>query len=161
MPLTGNLADFPLPEVLIMIAQRTGRLKLVDVPFLGHVEIDFENGEVQAMYVGRETLVDIEHMVANLSAVVQMKKCQFEFATGLVKPFPRETPVTITQLVMALVCYVDEQLERQKEIDATRDSKRLVTKDVLRKTSHVVWAANVNKEIQRMTGRMPQLKPPQ
>ena len=32
MPIVGNLSEFPLPEVLILIGLRTGRLRLLDVP---------------------------------------------------------------------------------------------------------------------------------
>jgi len=159
MPLTGDLADFHLPEVLILIGQRSGRLQLAEVPYFGRLELDLDQGHVQAMYVERETLVEVEHMVANLSAVVQMKKCLFQFTPQSVPTVARETPVTITQLVLLLVCYVDEQVARQKEIDQIQKTPRTIEQDIARKASDGLWAAKVAQKMRTLTDRLPRLPP--
>ena len=114
MPILGNLSEFPLPEVLLLIGSRTGRLRLLDVPEFGMIEIDFFNGEVHSLYIGNKTLTEIADLVEKLSAVVQVNDGMFEFKMHSVIPVPRPSPLTITQLVMSLVCYVDEQVAREQ-----------------------------------------------
>jgi hypothetical protein len=114
MPILGNLSEFPLPEVLLLIGSRTGRLRLLDVPEFGIMDIDFSSGEVQALHLGNKTLTESNDMLAKLSAVVQAQGGMFEFQLHPVTSVSRDQPLLINQLVMSLVCYVDEQMARQK-----------------------------------------------
>lgn len=114
MPILGNLSEFPLPEVLLLIGTRTGRLRLLDVPEFGIMDLDFSNSEVQAMHLGGQTLTLAEEMVAKLSAVVQSQSGMFEFRLQPVSSVPREQPIVVNQLVMSLVYHVDEQLLHQQ-----------------------------------------------
>ncbi len=116
MPILGNLSEFPLPEVLLLIGQRTGRLRLLDVPEFGIMDIDFSNGEVQALYLGNKTLTESDDLLAKLSAVVMAQGGMFEFRLSPVASVTRGQPLQINQLVMSLVCYVDEQVARQQLI---------------------------------------------
>jgi hypothetical protein len=114
MPILGNLSEFPLPEVLLLIGQRTGRLRLLDVPEFGILEIDFFNGEVHALHLGQKTLVEIPDMLEKLSAVVQAKGGMFEFKMHSIVPVGRTRPLTSMQLVLSLVSHVDEQVARNQ-----------------------------------------------
>jgi len=116
MPILGNLSEFPLPEVLLLIGARTGRLRLLDVPEFGVLEIDFFNGEVHTLYLGKRSLTDVEEVVEKLSAVVQAQGGMFEFKMHAVVPVARPQPLTAMQLVMSLVCHVDEQVARQQAV---------------------------------------------
>ena len=77
MPIIGNLSEFPLPEVLLLIGVRTGRLRLLDVPEFGIMDFDFSNGEAQAMHLGSKTLTEAGEMIEKLSAVVQARASMF------------------------------------------------------------------------------------
>jgi hypothetical protein len=114
MPILGNLSEFPLPEVLLLIGSRTGRLRLLDVPEFGIMDIDFSSGEVQALHLGNKVLTESGDLLAKLSAVVQAQGGMFEFQLHPVTSVSRAQPLLINQLVMALVCYVDEQVARQQ-----------------------------------------------
>lgn len=114
MPILGNLSEFPLPEVLLLIGVRTGRLRLLDVPEFGVLEVDFFNGEVHSLHIGAKTLTEVPDLVDKLSSVVQAQGGMFEFRMHSVIPVARRQPLTTTQLVMSLVCHVDEQVARQK-----------------------------------------------
>ena len=116
MPILGNLSEFPLPEVLLLIGVRTGRLRLLDVPEFGVLEIDFFNGEVHTLHLGDRALTDPVELIEKLSAVVQTKAGMFEFRMRSVIPVSRPRPLTATQLVMSLVCHVDEQVARQQAV---------------------------------------------
>jgi len=116
MPILGNLSEFPLPEVLLLIGARTGRLRLLDVPEFGILEVDFFNGEVHSLHIGNRTLTEISDLIDKLSTVVQMNGGMFEFKMHSIIPVPRPVPLTITQLVMTLVCHVDEKMARQQSV---------------------------------------------
>lgn len=120
MPIVGNLSEFPLPEVLLLIGARTGRLRLLDVPEFGIMDIDFSEGEVQAMHLANKTFTESKDMIAKLSAVVQMQAGMFEFRLQPVVSVPRSQPLMVNQLVMTLVCYVDEQMEQQRTSSSVR-----------------------------------------
>ncbi len=122
MPILGNLSEFPLPEVLLLIGVRTGRLRLLDVPEFGIMDVDFSNGEAQAMHMGNKRFTEPEDMIEKLSAVVQAQGGMFEFRLHPVTTVTRERPLMINQLVMSLVCHVDEQVARQRAT-ASADSR--------------------------------------
>lgn len=113
MPIVGNLSEFPLPEVLLLIGARTGRLRLLDVPEFGIMDIDFSNGAVEAMHMAATTYVESKDMIAKLSSVVEMQTGMFEFRLQPVASVSRSQPLSVNELVMTLVCYVDEQLAQQ------------------------------------------------
>ena len=120
MPIVGNLSEFPLPEVLLLIGARTGRLRLLDVPEFGIMDIDFSEGKIQAMHMADNTFTESEDMVAKLSAVVEMQAGMFEFRLQPVVSVSRAQPLMVNQLVMTLVCYVDEKLEQLRASSSVR-----------------------------------------
>ena len=115
MPILGNLSEFPLPEVLLLIGVRTGRLRLLDVPEFGVLDVDFFNGKAEAMHMGSRTFTDVRDMIDKLSAVVHAQGGMFEFRLQSVVPVARARPLMVNELVMSLVCHVDEQVARLKE----------------------------------------------
>ena len=125
MPIVGNLSEFPLPEVLLLIGQRTGRLRLLDVPEFGVLDLDISNGAVQAMRVGADTITETRKMLDKLGAIVQSQCGMFEFRLVPVSVMVHLQALTIHDLAMKLVCYVDEQAAKLRQ-DATRECHRLV-----------------------------------
>ena len=116
MPILGNLSEYPLPEVLIMIGCRTGTLRLYDVPEFGLLDIDFADGELQAMKLGKQTITDTDVVVAKLSEIVQSREGMFEYRMHPVSLVERSEPVLINRLVIAVVYYVDEQLRKRTSL---------------------------------------------
>src|SRR5882757_973760 len=104
MPILGNLSEFPLPEILLLIGTRTGRLRLLVVPEFGMMEIDFSNGEAQTMHLGDRSLTESEDMIGKMSAVVQAQSGMFEFRLQPVASVTRQHPLLMNQLVISLVC---------------------------------------------------------
>ena len=160
MPLIGDLCDIPLPDVLLFIGQRTGRFRISGVPFFGQIELDFCEGEVTAMQAGNETVEDIDQMLANLGVVVRMKKCRFEFTMQVIQPAQSDNPLTITQLVVLLINYVEEQADGQKAMGEVSERQRQEALEVARKVTGFRWAANAAREVQRMTDKLRPSKAP-
>ncbi len=126
MPIVGNLSEFPLPEVLLLIGVRTGRLRLLDVPEFGVLDLDISRGEVQTMHIGGQIITEIGKMLDKLSAIVQTQGGMFEFRLAPVSLAPRTQALSIHDLAIQLVCHVDEQAAQQSEAPALEQRHRLV-----------------------------------
>ena len=116
MPLVGNLAEFPLPEVLLLIGSRTGRLRIYDVPELSSVEMELSEGQAHGLRIGDYFLTQPAQIVAELSFMVESGEGMFEFSAQPVVSVQREEPLPISELVMLLVLHVDEKLAKQRAV---------------------------------------------
>ncbi|PAW76229.1 MAG: hypothetical protein B9S32_15995 [Verrucomicrobia bacterium Tous-C9LFEB] len=79
MPVLGNLAEFPLPEVLHFIGSRTGRMKLLDIPGADLLELDMHAGLLYALHSGGQELSSVDEVIEKLSIVLQAGRGMFEF----------------------------------------------------------------------------------
>ena len=116
MPLVGNLSEFPLPEVLLLIGSRTGRLRIYDVPELPAVEIDLAESQAHGLHIGEYFLTERAQIVTELSFMVETGDGMFEFSAQPVVSVRSEEPLPISELVMLLVLHVDEKLARQRAL---------------------------------------------
>ncbi|MEI9999599.1 MAG: hypothetical protein WDO13_10750 [Verrucomicrobiota bacterium] len=116
MPLTGNLSEFPLPEILLLIGGRTGRLRLFDAREFMPMEIDLSAGQAHGLHIGATLLIEPAQIVAELSFTVEAGNGKFEFTAQPIVSVPREQPLAINELVMQLVLRVDEKLAKHRAI---------------------------------------------
>jgi hypothetical protein len=116
MPLVGNLAEFPLPEVLLLIGGRTGRLRIYDVPDLAEVAIDLSEGQAHGLHIDEELVTDKSQIVAELSFMVETGDGMFEFTAEPIESVRRTEPLAVSELVMLLVLHVDQKLAKQRAL---------------------------------------------
>jgi len=116
MPLSGDLADFPLPEVLLLIGSRTGRLRLCDAAEFVPIDIDLAEGYAHGLYVEDTLLTDLPQIVAELSYAIETGSGRFEFTPQEIVPVIRDHPLAINELVMQLVLRVDEKLAKHRAV---------------------------------------------
>jgi hypothetical protein len=116
MPISGDLNQFPLPEVLLLIGTRTGRLRLYDVPEFGIMELDLAEGNAEVLHIGGIDLIEHREIVTQLSVIIGTGEGKFEFCPRPVVSFRCAHPLTINKLVMLMVLYVDEVLDRQQAL---------------------------------------------
>ena len=127
MPIVGNLSEFPLPEVLLLIGARTGSLRLFEVPSYGMIAIDLSEGQAHALHLGSAHLTAPDAIVAELSVIVEAGAGMFEFRAQPVESVRQGQPLEISYLVMKLVLHVDEKLARQRTLMARDLFYRLET----------------------------------
>jgi hypothetical protein len=113
MPIIGNLTEFPLPEVLLLVGTRTGCLRLYDVPETDVMELDMAEGHAHALHLGGSSLTEDREIVTQLSVIVGAGEGMFEFCVQPDISIRREQPLPINNLVILMVLYVDEVLVRQ------------------------------------------------
>src|SRR5476649_3033036 len=116
MPIVGNLSEFPLPEVLLLIGCRTGRLRIYDVPEFSPVEMDLSEGQAHGLHIGDYFLTEPSQIVKELSFMVETGNGMFEFSAQPVVSVRRDQPLPISELVMLLVLHVDEKLAKQRAL---------------------------------------------
>ena len=116
MPLVGSLSEFPLPEVLLLIGSRTGRLRIYEVPELTDVDIDLSEGHAHGLHIGDYFLTEPKQIVAELSFMVESGEGLFEFSAQPIVSVRRDEPLPVSELVMLLVLHVDEKLAKQRAL---------------------------------------------
>ncbi len=116
MPLSGDLVEFPLPEVLLLIGNRTGRLRLCDAAEFVPIEIDLSEGHAHGLHIGNTMLIETAQIVAELSYAIETGSGRFEFALQPIVSVERERPLAINELVMQLVLRVDEKLAKHRAV---------------------------------------------
>jgi hypothetical protein len=116
MPIIGNLSEFPLPEVLLLVGNRTGRLRLYDVPEFIPVEMDLSEGQAHGLHIGNNLLTERSQIVPELSVLIETGDGLFEFSVQSIVPVQHDRPLPISELVMLLVLHVDEKLAKQNAV---------------------------------------------
>jgi len=116
MPLSGDLVDFPLPEVLLLIGGRTGRLRLSEANEFVPIEIDLSEGHAHGLHIEGKLVTEPPQIVAELSYAIETGNGRFEFTLQPIVSVARDHPLTINELVMQLVLRVDEKLAKHRAV---------------------------------------------
>jgi hypothetical protein len=116
MALVGSLTEFPLPEVLLLIGGRTGRLRLYNAEEFVPMYLDLSESHAHGLQVGDTVLAAPAQIVAELSFVVETGEGMFEFTPQLIISVQREKALPVSELVMQLVLHVDEKLAKRQAV---------------------------------------------
>ena len=116
MPLVGNLSEFPLPEVLLLLGSRTGRLRIYDLPEFFPVEMDLSEGHAHGLHIGDTFLTEPSQIISELSFMVETGAGKFEFSAQPIVSVRRDQPLPLNELVISLVLLVDEKLAKQQAL---------------------------------------------
>jgi hypothetical protein len=116
MSLVGGLAEFPLPEVLLLIGARTGRLRLFDGREFVPMALDLSECHAHGLRIGETLLTAPAQIIAELSFVVETGDGMFEFAAQPIISVPSEHALAVSELVMQLVLHVDEKLAKRSAV---------------------------------------------
>lgn len=108
MPILGNLAEFPLPEVLHFIGGRTGRMKLIDVPGADYIEIDTHLGYLNGLQSGGMPVEEKDEVIRKLSVVLQVERGMFEFSLIEEDHLRGQLQLPLQSLAMELAFNVDQ-----------------------------------------------------
>jgi len=114
MPLTGHFSEFPMPEVLLLIGSRTGRLRMFDAEEFHPMELDLAEGRAHGLHIGDNFLTSSSQVIAELSFAVETGDGAFEFTP---QPIVFVThPLPVSELVMQLVLRVDEKQAKHRAV---------------------------------------------
>lgn len=116
MPVLGNLAEFPLPEVLHFIGSRTGRMKLLDIPGADLLELDMHAGYLYALSSGGQELETMEAVIEKLSVVLQAGRGMFEFTVMDEVQVRVGLTIPLQSLAMELAFNVDRMNDESQRL---------------------------------------------
>jgi len=116
MPVLGNLAEFPLPEVLHFIGSRTGRMKLLDIPGADLLELDTHAGYLYALCSGGQELENMDAVIEKLSIVLQAGRGMFEFTVMDEVHIRVGLTVPLQSLAMELAFNVDRMNDESQRL---------------------------------------------
>lgn len=116
MPILGNLAEFPLPEVLHFIGGRTGRMKLLDIPGADIMELDTHAGYLYALQSGGTLCDDVELVIQKLSAVLQGQRGMFEYVITTEDQIRAGLLIPLQSLAMELAFTVDKMNDESQRL---------------------------------------------
>lgn len=114
MALTGTLTEFPLPEVLLLIGGRTGRLRLFGAQEFLPMELDVSQGRAHGLHIGKYYTSSASQITAELSHAVETGQGFFAFAPRPIVSL--EHPLSINELVLQLALRVDEKIARHQAV---------------------------------------------
>jgi hypothetical protein len=126
MMLNGKLRDFPVPEVMLFIGKRVGRLCLLDVPNSAEVAVDLADGRVHALHLAGSTLTDPNEMITVLSVIVEAGDGKFEFGNQPIQKRQDDESIEVNHLVMSLVVHIDVRLTMKRSALSPNDVYTLV-----------------------------------
>jgi hypothetical protein len=114
MHLKGTLNGFPLPEVLLFLGNRTGCLRVCDVPQCSDMELDLAEGRANALHIASCSLTEKSEIVNLLGVIVEAGEGSFEFNDRPIVKVESNPPLLINDLVMSMVIHVDLKLSRRR-----------------------------------------------
>jgi hypothetical protein len=116
MPLVGSLNEFPLPEVLLLIGGRTGRLRLFEAQEFVPMDLGLSESQAHGLRIDDTFLTTPAQIIAELSFVVETGDGKFEFISQPIDAVTREQALPVSELVMQLVLHVDEKLAKRSAV---------------------------------------------
>jgi Domain of unknown function (DUF4388) len=108
MPLIGTMAEFPLPEILQLIGQRTGVLRLLDVSEAPSLEIELYKGNLCSLRLSDLFLQESNEVMKRLSHIIQAGSGMFEFIETAGREPEGTLRLPMNKLAMDLAFMVDE-----------------------------------------------------
>jgi hypothetical protein len=108
MSIFGDLAELSLPEILSMIAKRTGQLELTQLPGNQTIILHLSDDHLKGCIINRQLINDPLIVRDKLARVINETQGQFEFHKCAITNLQGELSLGIPQLLIAIAAQVDE-----------------------------------------------------
>jgi Domain of unknown function (DUF4388) len=108
MSIFGDLAELSLPEILNMVAKRTGQLELTQLPDNQVIILNLSNEYLKGCVINGQLVNDPLVVRDKLARVISETRGQFEFHKCGVSNLQGHLSLGIPQLLIAIAAQVDE-----------------------------------------------------
>jgi hypothetical protein len=142
MPIIGTMSEFPLPEIMQLIGQRTGLLRLLDIPEASTIEIELFKGNLCSLRFSDHFVDETNEVMKRLSQIIQAECGMFEFTESIGKEPTGSLRLPMNKLAMDLAFMVDEingVSAAKKNSVKKRVTQPLNGERIKRKTSRFVY----------------------
>lgn len=126
MPVTGEIAELPLPELLNMMRFRAGKLSLLNTQQVSEMVLHFTPGYLCGFQADRRILKSENQVVDKLVAVTATPNGRFSFEPRHASSLMGSVRINIDRLALIIVSKVDELSVNRDQLPPPHRIFRLV-----------------------------------
>ena len=108
MPVTGDIAELPLPELLNMMRHRSGKLSLLQTQQVSEIQMHFTPGYLCGFMVDKHILKSEVQVVDKLVSVTAAPVGHFVFTPAHASSLMGSVRINVDRLALIIVSQVDE-----------------------------------------------------
>ncbi len=108
MSVAGEISEMPLPELLTVLAHRTGILKMQNVPFMSRLDVHIERGAITGCMVDDRSLRKDIQVLDKLVAVTASPSGTFRFTAVPETEIIRRLSLHVNRAAIEVASRVDE-----------------------------------------------------
>jgi hypothetical protein len=108
MAIFGSLDELPIPEILSMLGQRSGHLKVWDLPDDKRCDLYIDKGKLKALRINGRKVQEVFEVREEMVSLLSTTRGSFEFDRCAPKALQQGLNVSIQQLLLSAATAIDE-----------------------------------------------------
>ena len=125
MPVTGDIAELPLPELLNMMRHRSGKLSLLQTQQVSEMQLHFTPGYLCGFMVDKHIIKSEPQVVDKLVSVTATPIGRFVFTPAHASSLMGSVRIQVDRLALIIVGQVDEISVNKQDLPAPHRIFRL------------------------------------
>ena len=125
MPVTGDIAELPLPELLNMMRHRSGKLSLLQTQQISEMQMHFTPGYLCGFMVDKHIIKSESQVVDKLVSVTATPVGRFVFTPAHASSLMGSVRIGVDRLALIIVSQVDEISVNKSDLPAPHRIFRL------------------------------------
>lgn len=125
MPVTGDIADLPLPDLLDMMRHRSGKLSLLQTQQISEMQLHFTKGYLCGFMADKHIVKSESQVVDKLVSVTANPIGHFRFTPAHASSLMNSVRIQVDRLALIIVSQVDEISVNKRHLPAPHRIFRL------------------------------------
>ena len=125
MPVTGDIADLPLPDLLDMMRHRSGKLSLLQTQQVSEMQMHFTKGFLCGFMADKHIIKSVSQVVDKLVGVTANPIGHFRFTPAHASSLMNSVRIQVDRLALIIVSQVDEISVNKQDLPAPHRIFRL------------------------------------
>ena len=125
MPVTGDITDLPLPDLLDMMRHRSGKLSLLQTQQISEMQLHFTKGYLCGFMADKHVVKSESQVVDKLVSVTATPMGRFVFTPAHASSLMSSVRIQVDRLALIIVSQVDEISVNKQDLPAPHRIFRL------------------------------------
>ena len=125
MPVTGDITDLPLPDLLDMMRHRSGKLSLLQTQQISEMQLHFTKGYLCGFMADKHVIKSDSQVVDKLVGVTANPMGRFVFTPAHASSLMSSVRIQVDRLALIIVSQVDEISVNKQDLPAPHRIFRL------------------------------------
>ena len=125
MPVTGDITDLPLPDLLDMMRHRSGKLALLQTQQISEMQLHFTKGYLCGFMADKHVVKSESQVVDKLVSVTATPMGRFVFTPAHASSLMSSVRIQVDRLALIIVSQVDEISVNKQDLPAPHRIFRL------------------------------------